>query len=45
MGNIMVKEHSLLEKGNGKETSILENTRMGKRMDMGHTLFLMEESM
>ena len=44
-GHIMVMELTLLEKGNGKETSILENSRMEKRMDKEHTLFLMEESM
>ena len=44
-GIIMVKEHTHLEKGNGKETSILENTRMEKRKDKEHTFFLMEESM
>ena len=32
-------------KGNGKETIILENSRMEKRMDKEHTLFLMVESM
>jgi len=45
MGHIMVMEHTLLEKGNGKETTIMENTRLGKRMDKEHTLFLMVESM
>ena len=40
-GHIMVMELTFLEKGNGKETSILENSRMEKRMDKEHTLFLM----
>ena len=45
MGNFMVKGHKHLEKGNGKETVILENTNMEKKMDKEHKHFLMEESM
>ncbi len=41
MGNLMVKEHSLLEKVNGKETSILENSRMEKGTVKKHSLHLM----
>ena len=44
-GIIMVKGHTHLEKGNGKETVILENIKMGKKMDKEHMHFLMEESM
>ena len=44
-GIIMVKGHTHLEKGNGKETVILENTSMEKKMDKEHIHFLMEESM
>ena len=44
-GIIMVKGHTHLEKGNGKETVILENTNMEKKMDKEHIHFLMEESM
>ena len=44
-GIIMVKGHTHLEKGNGKETVILENINMGKKMDKEHIHFLMEESM
>jgi len=44
-GNLMVKEHTLMEKGNGKETSMLGNGRMGKRMVKEHSLYLMEENM
>jgi len=43
-GIIMVKGHTHLEKGNGKETVILENTSMEKKMDKEHIHFLMEES-
>ena len=42
---IMVKEHTHLEKENGKETNILENTNMEKKMDKEHIHFLMEGSM
>ena len=44
-GIIMVKGHTHLEKGNGKETVILENTNMEKKMDKEHIHFLMGESM
>ena len=36
MINLMVKELSLGLKGNGKETSMLGNTRMGKNMVKEH---------
>ena len=42
---IMVKGHTHLEKGNGKETVILENINMEKKMDKEHIHFLMEENM
>ena len=45
MGNLMVKGYSLLEKGNGKETSMLENSRMGKGMVKEHTFSMMGKSM
>jgi len=45
MGKNTVKEYSLMEKGNGKETSMKENSRMGKGLVKEHTLGLMEESM
>ena len=45
MDNLMVKEHSLLEKVNGKETSMLENTKMGKGMVKEHTFSMMGKSM
>jgi len=34
-----------MEKGNGKETSMLENTKMGNEMVKEHTQGLMETSM
>ena len=40
-----VKGHTHLEKGNGKETVILENINTGKKMGKEHIHFLMEESM
>ena len=45
MGNLMVKAHSLLEKGDGKETSMLENSRMGKGMVKEHTFSMTGKSM
>ena len=44
-GIIMVKGHTHLGKGNGKETVILENINMEKKMDKEHIHYLMEESM
>jgi len=41
----MVKEHSLMEKGKGKETSMKENSRLDKEMVKEHTPGLMETSM
>ena len=41
----MVKVHTLMEKGNGKEASILENGRMAKNMVKQQKLPLMETSM
>ena len=38
----MVKVHTLMEKGNGKEASILENGRRGNLMVREHTLKKME---
>ena len=45
MGNIKVKEHSLLEKGNGKVKSMLGNTRMDFQMVKEQSLTQMGESM
>ena len=44
-GIIMVTGHTHLEEGNGKETVILENINMEKKMDKEHIHFLMGESM
>ena len=41
----MVKEHSLMEKGNGKETSMKGNSRLDIEMVKEHTPGLMETSM
>jgi len=41
----MVKEHSLMEKGNGKETSMKGNSRLDIEMVKEHTHGLMETSM
>ena len=41
----MVKEHSLKEKGNGKETSMKGNSRLDIEMVKEHTPGLMETSM
>jgi len=41
----MVKEHTLMEKGNGKETSIKGNSGVDIEMVKVHTLGLMETSM
>ena len=45
MDNLMVKEHSLLEKVNGKETSMLENSKVEKGMVKEHTFSMMVKSM
>jgi len=41
----MVKEHSHMEKGNGKEKSMKGNSRMDIDKDKEHTPGLMETSM
>ena len=41
---IMAKENIFLGKGNGKETSILENFRMGKNTAKGHIFSQIIES-
>ena len=41
----MVKEHLLMEKGNGKEKSMKGNSRMDIDMVKEHTTGLMETSM
>ena len=45
MGNLMVKEHSPLEKVNHKETSMLENLKKEKGMVREHTFSMMGKSM
>ena len=44
MGNGLGREPSLIEKGNGKETSMKENGRTGNGLDKEPTLGLMETS-
>jgi hypothetical protein len=41
----MVKEHKLMENGNGKERSMKGNGRMERKMVKEHSLHLMEKSM
>ena len=45
VGKNMVKGHSLMEKGNGKEKSMKGNSRMDIDMVKEHTPGLMETSM
>ena len=45
MGKDMVKGHLHLEKGDWKETNILENSRGTNFMVKVHSLSMMEESM
>ena len=45
MGNIMVKEHTLMENGNGKERSMKGNGRMERKMVKEQKHGLMETSM
>ena len=41
-GIIMVKEHTHLEKGNGKETNMWGNSEEEKKMGKGYSHILME---
>ena len=45
MGNMRVKEHTLMEKDNGKETCIKGNSGVDIEMVKEHTHGLMETSM
>ena len=45
MGKKMVKEHILGEKGNGKDTSMKGNGKMGKNTVKEHGLGLMDKRM
>ena len=45
MENLMVKEHSIMGKENGKETNMLVNLKMGKGMVKEHIFSMMGKSL